>query len=267
MSAEAVIYEKQGKVAVITLNRPDTRNALSEDVVTGLIEACERANADMGVACVILTGAGPAFCSGGNVKEMHERNTPLFSGSPAEMRRSYRRGIQMIPMTMYELEVPAIAAVNGAATGAGLDLAAMCDIRIAAEDATFAESFLRVGLISGDGGAWFLPRVVGMPRALEMSYTADAVSAARALEIGLVSQIVPSTNLMETAHQLGARISRHPPHSLRLTKRLLRESARMELTGALELAAAMQAIVQHTTDQQEAVAAFLQKRAPVFQGN
>jgi enoyl-CoA hydratase/carnithine racemase len=121
----------------------------------------------MDVACVILTGAGAAFCSGGNVKEMHERKTAPFAGSPAEMRRSYRRGIQM--MTMYELEVPAIAAVNGPAMGAGLDLAAKCDIRIAAEDASFAESFLRVGLISGDGGAWFLPRVVGMPRALEMT--------------------------------------------------------------------------------------------------
>jgi enoyl-CoA hydratase/carnithine racemase len=267
MTAEAVIYEKRGAIAVITLNRPDTRNALSEDVVQGLIDACARVNDDMTIACAVLTGAGAAFCSGGNVKEMHERTSALFAGSPAEMRRSYRRGIQMIPMTMYELEVPAIAAVNGHAIGAGLDLATMCDIRIAADNASFAESFLRVGLISGDGGAWYLPRVIGMPRALEMTYTADAINAARALEIGLVSHVVPSGNVMETALQLAERISRHPPHSLRLTKRLLRESARMDLPGALELAAAMQAIVQHTSDQQEAVAAFLQKRAPVFNGN
>jgi enoyl-CoA hydratase/carnithine racemase len=267
MASEAVTYEKRGAVAVITLNRPDTRNALSEDVVQALIAACARVNADMGVACVVLTGAGAAFCSGGNVKEMHERKTPLFSGSPAEMRRSYRNGIQMIPMAMYELETPAIAAVNGPAMGAGLDLAAMCDIRIAADNASFAESFLRVGLISGDGGAWYLPRVVGMARALEMSYTTDVLNAAKALEIGLVSHVVPPEKLLDEALALAGRIAKHPPHSLRLTKRLLRESARMDLPGALELAAAMQAIVQHTSDQQEAVAAFLQKRAPVFTGS
>jgi enoyl-CoA hydratase/carnithine racemase len=183
------------------------------------------------------------------------------------MRRSYRNGIQMIPMAMYELETPAIAAVNGPAMGAGLDLAAMCDIRIAADNASFAESFLRVGLISGDGGAWYLPRVVGMARALEMSYTTDVLNAAKALEIGLVSHVVPPEKLLDEALALAARIAKHPPHSLRLTKRLLRESARMDLPGALELAAAMQALVQHTSDQQEAVAAFLQKRAPVFTGS
>jgi enoyl-CoA hydratase/carnithine racemase len=267
MAAEPVTYEQKGAIALITLNRPETRNALSDDVVQALIEATQRVNADMSVACVVLTGAGAAFCSGGNVKEMHERNTPMFGGTPAQMRRAYRNGIQQIPMAMYELETPAIAAVNGPAMGAGLDLAAMCDIRIAADNASFAESFLRVGLISGDGGAWYLPRVVGMARALEMSYTTDVLDAARAREIGLVSHVVPADKLVDEALALAGRIAKHPPHSLRLTKRLLRESARMDLPGALELAAAMQAIVQHTSDQQEAVAAFLQKRAPVFTGS
>ncbi|GIK80528.1 MAG: crotonase/enoyl-CoA hydratase family protein [Xanthobacteraceae bacterium] len=267
MSSDAVTYDARDGIAVVTLNRPETRNALSQDVVEGLIAACDRVNQDLSVGCVVLTGNGPAFCSGGNVKEMHERNRAPFMGSAAEMRRAYRHGIQQIPMAMYDLEAPVIAAVNGPAIGAGLDLAAMCDIRLAADGASFAESFLRVGLISGDGGAWFLPRVVGMPRALEMTYTADPISAQQALTMGLVSAIVTPEQLMEKAQEMAKRIARHPPHSLRLTKRLLRESARVDLPAALELAAAMQAIVQHTADQQEAVAAFLQKRSPVFRGN
>src|SRR3989304_626690 len=151
-----VLYEQDGGIVVLTLNEPTTRNAISTAIVKALVECTERINADLSVGCVIVTGAGKGFSSGGNVKRMKDRSE-LFGGSPVGIRRGYQTGIERIPLAMYGLEAPSIAAVNGAAVGAGCDLACMCDIRIAGRSARFAESFLRVGLVSGDGGAWFLP--------------------------------------------------------------------------------------------------------------
>jgi enoyl-CoA hydratase/carnithine racemase len=262
---EAVLYERDGGVVTLTLNEPETRNAISPAIVESLIGHCARINRDMSVACVVVTGAGKGFSSGGNVKEMRDR-TGLFAGSPAEIRRGYQHGIQRIPMAMYELEVPSIAAVNGHAVGAGCDLALMCDIRICADDAEFAESFLRVGLVSGDGGAWFLPRVVGLSRAFQMTFTAEFVKAEKAKEWGLVSEIVPRGELLASAQALVKRIAAQPPHSLRLCKKLLRESMSSSLANSLEMAAGMQALVQHTADQHEAVTAFFEKRPPRFKG-
>ena len=155
---DAVTYEQDGGVVTLTLNEPDTRNALSPDIIDAIVAHVARINADLSVGCVILTGAGEGFSSGGNVKKMKDRATEDKPKTPTEVRRFYNEGIQRIPLALYNLEAPSIAAVNGAAIGAGLDLATMCDIRIAARSAKFGESFLRVGLLSGDGGAWFLPR-------------------------------------------------------------------------------------------------------------
>ena len=260
-----VRYEQDGGVVILTLNEPTTRNAISPAIVRALVEYTERINADLSVGCVILTGAGKGFSSGGNVKQMKER-TGLFGGSPADIRRSYQQGIQRIPLAMYGLEAPSIAAVNGAAVGAGCDLASMCDMRIAARSATFAESFLRVGLVSGDGGAWFLPRAVGMSKACEMTFTGDFVEAEEALRIGLVSKVVDDDKLLDEAMALARRIAAQPVHSLRLTKRLLRDSQQVGLATALEMASAMQALAQHTKDQHEAVLAFSEKREPKFEG-
>lgn len=188
----------------------------------------------------------------------------MFAGSPAEIRRGYWHGIQQVPLAMYELEVPSIAAVNGAAVGAGCDLSLMCDIRIAARTAVFAESFMRVGLVSGDGGAWFLPRVVGLSKAYEMTFTGDFIDAEEAARIGLVSKVVDDTDLLSSAMALAQRIAANPTHSLRLTKRLLRDSQHVSLPIALELASSAQALVQHTADQHEAVLAFIEKRKPTF---
>lgn len=262
---QAVQYQQDGGVVILTLNEPTTRNAISPAIVEAMVEYTARINADLSVGCVILTGAGKGFSSGGNVKQMQER-TGLFGGGPAEMRRGYVHGIQRIPLAMYGLEAPSIAAINGAAVGAGCDLASMCDIRIAARSASFAESFLRVGLVSGDGGAWFLPRAVGMSKACEMTFTGDFVDADEALRIGLVSKVVDDERLMEEAMALARRIASQPVHSLRLTKRLLRESQQVSLATALEMASAMQALAQHTKDQHEAVLAFTEKREPKFEG-
>ncbi len=263
--SDPVLYEQTGRIALLTLNRPSARNALGEEVVEALVAAIDRINNDASVSCLILTGAGDAFCAGGNVKEMHERKG-MFGGSPADMRAAYIRGIQRVPKAMHRLEVPAIGAVNGPAIGAGCDLAMMCDMRIASERATFAESFLRVGLISGDGGAWFLPRVVGVSRAYEMAFTCDAVPAGKAETWGMVSEVVPQDQLLAKARALAERIVAQPAQGLRLMKRLIREGAESTLDQTLELSALMQAAVQHTDDHREAVTAMIEKRPPRFAG-
>jgi enoyl-CoA hydratase/carnithine racemase len=204
---------------------------------------------------LVLTGEGSAFCAGGNVKDMQQRGG-IFAGSPYEVRESYRDTIQRIPLALYNLDVPVIAAVNGPAIGAGLDLACMCDIRIASEKALFAESFVKVGIVPGDGGAWLLPRIVGMPRASLLAFTGDTIDAAQALEYGLVAEVVPADQLLAHAHALAQRIAANPSHALRLTKRLLREGQHMRLDSLLELSAAFQALSHHTEDHVEAVNAF-----------
>lgn len=263
--AESVTFTREDNIAIFTLNEPETRNAISPAIVQGIVDACDRVNEDTSISCVVVTGAGKSFSSGGNVKDMYDR-TGLFSGSPAEARRGYQHGIQRIPMALNSIEVPTIAAVNGHAVGAGLDLALMCDMRIAAEGAEFAESFLRVGLISGDGGSWFLPKVIGLSRAYELTFTADFIDTKKAMEWGMISSVHPGDKLLAEALALARRIARHPPTSVRLCKKLMRESQAMSLSASLEMAAGMQALVQHSDDQTEALHAFLDKRAPRFTG-
>ncbi len=262
---DILLQERHDKTVVLTLNEPEARNPLSDRLTDSLIEALTSINADPSVSCVVITGAGPAFCAGGNLKDMRA-GTGMFGGTPTQMRAKYARQIQRIPRAMYELEVPAIAAVNGPAVGAGCDLAMMCDLRIASTNASFAESFLRVGLISGDGGAWFLPRAVGLARAYEMAFTADPVAAEKAAAWGMVNEVVEPARLQEAALSLAARITRHPPEALRLMKRLMRDSMQSTLQHNLELAALMQSAVQHSDDFREAVAAIFEKRSPQFQG-
>ncbi|MEH6548291.1 MAG: crotonase/enoyl-CoA hydratase family protein [Sneathiella sp.] len=263
---DALLYEQDEGVVTLTINRPEERNALSDDVIfDAFIDAAKRINTDNSVRCVILTGAGKAFSAGGNVKHMRDKEG-MFAGSPAELRESYRQGIQKIPLAFYNLEVPTIAAVNGAAVGAGFDLTCMCDIRIAAESARFAESFVKLGIIPGDGGAWFLPRVIGRSRAAEMTFTGEMIDSATALDWGLVSRVVPNEKLMDTARDLAKRIAVNPPHSLRMAKKLLREGEHMRLDSLLEMSAAYQALAHHAKDHGEAIDAFFEKRDGNFKG-
>ena len=264
--SDLVLYDNADGIVTLTLNRPEIRNAISDpDMIEAILEALERIDGDMSVRAAILTGAGSSFSSGGNLKKMGEQggvNDPL----PAQTRRNYRYGIQRIPLAFEALDVPVIAAVNGPAIGAGCDLACMCDIRIAAQSAYFAESFVKVGIVPGDGGAWLLPRVVGFSKACEMALTGDSVDAAEALACGLVSKVVPDADLLDHAHALARRIAANPPHAVRMTKRLLREGQSVKLDTLLELSAAMQALAHATDDHKEAVAAMLGKRAPRFTG-
>lgn len=262
--SDKLLYEKSDNIVTLTLNDPDVRNAISDDdMISGLVEALHRINDDYDVRCVILTGAGSAFSSGGNVKKM-QRHDGMFAGGVYNVRVGYLRGIQRIPLAMYELEVPIIAAVNGAAIGAGCDLACMCDIRIAGKSARFAESFVKLGIIPGDGGAWFLPRAVGNSNARLMAFTGEQFDAEQSLQMGLVSQVVADDKLMDAARALAQRIAVNPAYGLRMAKRLLREGERSELQTLLDMSASMQAIAHQSEDHKEAVNAFVEKRKPVF---
>ena len=265
--ADFVKIEQDGAIVTLTLNAPERRNAISSFADCDEVEAaCRRIARDDGIRCVIVTGADPAFCAGGDLKGMRDRTGIMAAKGAAEMRENYRRGIQRIPLALWELDVPTIAAINGPAIGAGLDLACMCDMRIASEKAIFAESFVRVGIVPGDGGAWLLPRAVGLAMAAEMSFTGDPLNAEQGLAARLVSRVVPHAELMATAKELAGRVAKNPPQMLRMTKRLLREGQHMSLASLLELSAAYQGIAQETEDHKEAVAAMLEKRAPVFHG-
>lgn len=259
---------REGPVTILTMSRPETRNAISTSEDCREFELiCEEISDDLSVAAVILTGAGSSFSSGGDLKKMRDRSGFAPRETPIATRNSYKKTIQRIPLALHRLEIPTIAAVNGPAIGAGLDLACMCDIRIASHNAVFAESFVKVGIVPGDGGAWFLPRLVGLSKAMEMSFTGDSLTAEQAKECGLVSQVAPEGELLDAAMALASRIAANPVHSLRLTKRLIREGQNMELASLLELSAAFQSIAHETADHAEAVASLLEKRKPKFTGH
>lgn len=256
---DPLLVERDDHVETWTINLPESRNPISgADVVDAFVHHAARVEEDPDVRAVVITGAGSAFSAGGNVREMAE-GTGMFGGTPAEQRDGYRHGIQRIPLALHACEVPLIAAVNGPAVGAGCDLALMCDLRIMSEKAFFAESFVQLGLIPGDGGAWFLTQAVGPARAAEMALTGDRVDAATALEWGLVSRVVPGDALLEEAHALAGRVARNPPHAVRMAKKLLRESRRRDLADVLELSAAMQALAHSSEEHRAAVSAFLQR--------
>jgi len=259
--------EKRGHVAILTLNRPDAMNALGMPGDGDQIQAvCEQINGDDDVRCVVLTGAGRAFSAGGDVKAMKAREG-AFGGSGVQIRDGYRRNIHRVVRSIYGLEVPSIAAINGAAIGLGMDVACMTDIRIAADTAKMGVTFLKLGLIPGDGGAWLLPRTIGMSRAAEMLFTGDVIDAKTASDWGLVSRVVPAADLMTEALALAEKIALQPPHALRLAKTLLKQGQTASYETLMEMSAAAQAISHLTDDHMEGVDAILEKRAPVFKGS
>ena len=259
--------ERQGRIAILRMNKPDTLNAIGErQDCDDFVAAIEAIGDDPGVSVAILTGNGRAFCSGGNLKGMKTRTGIGPMEQPDSTRTNYRRGVQRITRALMETEVPMIAAVNGHAIGLGNDLACLCDVRIASDAAKFAASFIKVGIVPGDGGAWALSRVLGYSKAAELFLTGDPFDAQAALTMGLVSKVVAPDDLMPAALALAARIAANPPRALRLTKRLLREAQNLRMNDVLELSAAFQAIAHETSDHREAVDAFLEKRAAVFTG-
>ena len=251
------------RVATLTLNRDDMRNALTgTGLVDDIVDTVEWINREESISGLVLTGAGRAVSAGGNIKEMRDRSG-AFAGDALEIQRRYRQGIQNIPLAMHRAEVPVIAAVNGPAVGAGFDLACMCDLRIASSNALFGETFINLGIIPGDGGAWFLQRLIGYQRAAELSLTGRLVKADEALELGLVLELTAPEQLQSRAAALAAEIAAKPPQAVRLTKRLMKLAQRQELPDFLDLCACFQGMCHETEDHVEAVRAFLEKR----QGN
>jgi len=253
-----VITDIEDGIATLTLNNPALHNPISDmSMVDALVAALSRADADPTVRVIILTGAGKSFSSGGNIRNMlPDAEDSLVHAQPALTPGNYRHGIQRIPLLFEQLQKPVIAAVNGAAMGAGCDLACMCDIRIAARSARFAENFVKLGLIPGDGGAWLLQRVVGYSKAAEMALTGETIDAEAALACGLVSRIVPDSQLLSEARSLASRIAANPPHAVQQTKRLLMQGRQGALAPLLETAAAVQALMHTTEEHRAAVEAF-----------
>jgi enoyl-CoA hydratase/carnithine racemase len=261
--ADFLLYERDGPVVTLTMNQPEVRNAVTGNTaVPEFVAACEKITADLSIRAVIIAANGTVFSSGGNVKDMLRFTTNEIS--PASLRQWYVTGIQLLTKALYNLEVPTIAAINGPAIGVGCDLACMCDFRIASDKATFAESFIRVGIIPGDGGAWLLPRTVGMTKAMEMAFTGDPITAAEALECGLVSKITTPEDLLPSANELAKRIVKNPGNVLRMTKRLMRESQTSSLDAILHMSVGMQVIAHKSPAHLEAINAFIEKRTPNF---
>ncbi|MGE3143636.1 MAG: enoyl-CoA hydratase-related protein, partial [Hyphomonadaceae bacterium] len=231
-----------------------------------LVAAFRRAEDDRNINVAILTGAGAAFCAGGDLKAMKERQGIGPLATPADTRQNYKRGVHAIARALADLEIATIAAVNGPAIGLGLDLAALCDLRLISEKARVASSFVKVGIVPGDGGAWVLQKAMGYSRAAEMTLTGDQYSAAEVVEMGLFNRAVAPEKLMEEARALAGRIACNPPRAVRMTKRLLREAQHARYADILELSAAYQAIAHETADNLEAIDAFIEKRPPRFTG-
>lgn len=260
------LLDVHNRVATLTLNRDDVRNELTG---TKLVDDIERTvdwiNAGDAISVLVVTGAGKAFSSGGNVKHMLHREGS-FGGNVYEVQKKYREGIQRIPLAMHRLDVPSIAAINGPAIGAGFDLACMCDIRIAASNATMGETFVNVGIIPGDGGAWFLQRLVGYQLAAELTFSGRILKADEAKSLGILLEVVDPDALMPRAEALAQSFGAKPPQALRLTKRLMKSAQRMELPDFLEHCAVFQGMCHNTDDHLEAVGAMLEKRTPNFVG-
>jgi 2-(1,2-epoxy-1,2-dihydrophenyl)acetyl-CoA isomerase len=255
---ETVLTEDREGVRVITLNRPDVLNAFDAKLGEELLDALAKADGDAQVRCVVLTGAGRAFCSGADLRG----HTPGETSLGALLRARYNRIILRLRTT----EKPVVAAVNGVAAGAGCNLALAADLRVASDRASFIEVFTRVGLIPDSGGTWLLPRFVGVGRALEMMFFAEPVDAAAAERLGLVNRVVPADDLMPRALEWAARLAQGPTRAYGLIKRGVDRALALDLRGALEYEAYLQEIAGRSEDHREGVAAFLAKRAPAYVG-
>lgn len=258
-------YELADGILTLTLDREEARNAYSAEMVDSIVRALDAAEADDEVRCVVFTGAGGSFSAGGDLRLMQD-HSGMFEGDPVRLRSNYLRGIQRIPRRLARFEKPTVAAINGPAIGAGLDLACMCDIRIAANGARFGSTFVKLGLIPGDGGAYLLARVIGFPRALDLILTGRVIDTMEAERIGLVNEVVESEELNAHVLKRARRIASNAPLAVRLAKSAAYQSWDLSLDAALNLAATYQGIVQNTADHDEGVRALIEGRTPTFRG-
>src|SRR5438132_2701037 len=256
-----LLYEVKDKVATITLNRPDKLNAFTRDMLDGWQRSLGEAQADENVHVVIVTGAGRAFCSGGDVGRMRTGEPTALDG-----KNSLWEGVHRVPKQLEQMDKPVIAMVNGLAVGAGMGMCVMCDLRIAAQSARFSTGYVRVGLVPGDGDTFFLPRLVGPAKALELLWTADFIEAPDALRLGIVQRVVPDAELRDATYAFARQIADGPQIPIRMIKRLVYQSMKLDLRTHLDLVSSHMAIVRQSDDHKEGVTAFKEKRAPKFQG-
>ncbi len=258
-----VVVENRAGVRTITLNRPKMRNAFNAELLTALRGAVEQAASDAAVRCIVITGAGRAFSSGQDLAELREH---YESGKPIELGARLCREYHPIIAKIRMMEKPVVAGVNGAAIGAGCSLALACDLRVAAESASFCQGFINVGLVPGSGSTFMLPRLVGMARAAELAFTGRMVRAAEALDMGLVNRVVPDEDLMKEAMTLAGTLAEKPAKAMSLTKRALNAAWTSDVMTQLDLESELQAAAGETPDHREGVLAFLEKRRPRFEG-
>jgi len=263
MTYKCLLYEVKDAVATLTLNRPERLNALGDTLRDDLHDAIHRASADTQVRVIVLTGAGKGFCSGGDVKAMHEAKENRVERAIVEKIAPLR---DRVLLAMRDAPQPIIAAVNGAAAGAGMNLALGCDIRLASSTARFGETFAKRGLHVDWGGTYFLPRLVGMAKACELIFTGEMIDAVEALRLGIVSAVYPPEELMRATHELARKIAAGPPIAIRLAKRALYHAEGADLRAALEFETFAQNICSETEDAKEGIRAFVEKRPPAFHG-
>jgi 2-(1,2-epoxy-1,2-dihydrophenyl)acetyl-CoA isomerase len=256
-----LLYEVSDRVATITLNRPDKLNAFTGEMIDTWASSLAKAQADEHVNVIVVTGNGRAFCAGGDVARMGDGEP-----TPLQHKNQLWDHIHRIPKTLEGVDKPVVAMVNGLTVGAGMGMSLMCDVRIAAESARFSTGYVRVGLVPGDGDTYFLPRLVGSAKALELLWTADFIEAADALRLGIVNRVVPDAQLKAATYAFAKQIADGPQVPIRMIKRLVYQSLRLDLRTHLDLVSSHMAVVRRTEDHAEGVAAFKEKRPAKFKG-
>lgn len=247
----------------ITINNPAQMNAITIPMIDSLVKVLKHADFDKNIRVIVITGAGKSFCAGGDIKAMEEKSG-MFAGESNELRMRYMHGIQQIPRCIEEVSTPIIAMVNGAAIGAGCDLAMMCDLRVGSNSSKFSETFTRMGLVPGDGGTFFLQRVVGYSKAMQMFLTAEVFEGKKAFDFGLLNFLFEDSVLLTETSKLADAISSLAPIAQSMTKKAMKISYLHDLHTSLDTLSTFQGITQRTSDHFEALSAFKQKRIPNF---
>ncbi|OUM90736.1 MAG: enoyl-CoA hydratase [Bacillus thermozeamaize] len=268
-----LLFEVKEGIATLTLNRPEARNAFSAEMIRLWREALEEVRDNDAIRVMVLTGNGKAFCAGGDVKAM--LNGKGFIGGVGEeedfvstglqRKNALWKHIQRIPLLMEEIDKPTLAAINGDAIGAGLDMALQCDLRFASDQARFAEGYVNVGIVPGDGGGYYLPRIIRLDHALELLWTGRMLDAKEAFELGLVTRVVPHEQLLDETYALAERLARGPQQAIRMIKRTVYQGLKTDLRTSLDMVSSFMGLVTELPDYQEGLKSIVEKRKPRFE--